>query len=53
MKSEGMSIEVQLPEPGDEAFEAFVESVANAVYERVSKRLRNDEEGAIISDEPT
>ncbi|MBP5969925.1 hypothetical protein [Pseudomonas iridis] len=42
MKTEGLSIEVRLPAPGDEEFEALIENITDAVYERVKRRLQED-----------
>ena len=49
MKIESLSVDVKLPAPEDHEFEAFVESVVNAVYERIKKRLQDDAEGAVAA----
>ena len=49
MKIESLSVDVKLPAPGDHEYEAFVESVVNAVYERIKKRLQDDAEGAVAA----
>lgn len=46
MTTEGLSITVQLPVPGDEAFEALVQNVSNAVYERITQRLQDNAQSA-------
>lgn len=46
MKTEGLSIEVRLPAPGDEEFETLVENIADAVYERIKRRLQDEAGGA-------
>ena len=47
MKTEGLSIEVRLPVPGDEEFEALIENITDAVYERIKRRLQEDAENLI------
>ncbi|GGU79319.1 hypothetical protein GCM10009504_40270 [Pseudomonas laurentiana] len=44
MSKETLSIEVKLPQPGDEAFEALVDQIAEAVYRKVTRRLSEPED---------
>lgn len=46
MKDKGFSIDVEFPKPGSTEFELFAQYVADAVYERIKKRLQEDSEGA-------
>ena len=47
MKTEGLSIEVRLPASGDKEFEALIENITDAVYERIKRRLQEDAESLI------
>lgn len=42
MKTEQLTVRVELPKPGDADFEVLVESLAEAVYERVKERLQHE-----------
>jgi hypothetical protein len=46
MKTEGISIKVQLPRPGDKEFELLVSAIESAVLKRIIKRLQQDTENA-------
>lgn len=46
MSKETLSIEVKLPQPGDEAFEQLVEQIAEAAYRKVAARLNEPDDSA-------
>lgn len=48
MRKETLSIEVKLPQPGDEVFEEFVDQIAEAVYRKVTARLSEPDNAASL-----
>lgn len=46
MKTEHLTVRVELPNQADADFEALMEHLAEAVYQRVKKRLEQDAKGA-------
>lgn len=46
MSKETLSIEVKLPQPGDEAFQVLVDQIAEAVYRKVTARLNEPDDTA-------
>jgi hypothetical protein len=46
MEIEQLTVRVELPKSGDADFEALVEHLAEAVYQRVKERLEQDTKGA-------
>ncbi|GEM_PF-6705018 len=49
MKKETLSVELKLPQPGDEAFQMLVDQIAEAVYRKVMTRL-SEPDGASSTD---
>ncbi|MGX1087451.1 hypothetical protein [Pseudomonas sp. AP3_22 TE3818] len=46
MKTEQLTVRVEIPKQGDADFEALVAHLAEAVYQRVKERLEQDAKGA-------
>ena len=46
MNTEQLAVRIELPKPGDMDFDNLVESLADAVYEKVKERLENESRGA-------
>lgn len=48
MSTSTLRVEVRMPRSGDDEFEQWVEELAEAVYQRVKRRLERDAEGAEV-----
>ncbi|MGV0315178.1 hypothetical protein ACKU3N_004535 [Pseudomonas putida] len=48
MSTSTLQVEVRMPKAGDDEFEQWVEELAEAVYERIKRRLEHDAEGAKV-----